>query len=91
MDTTFIKTAGDLEAVIFHENKQAFTSIINKDLYMVGGDAPDQNILFHNSSCFDLFCIHVFELLAERKIKLIDGKYEKSLFTGAKWIADKYQ
>lgn len=91
MDVSFIKTAGDLEAVILHENVQAFASIINKDLYIVGGDAPDQNILFHNSSCFDLFCIHVFELLAERSINLSDGENKKSLFTGAKWLADKYQ
>lgn len=82
---------GDIEAVILHENKDAFAAIINKDLYTVAGQPPDQNIFFKNSSCFDLFCIHVFELLAEQRIQLKDKEYRLSVFTGAKWLADRYE
>ena len=62
MNEHIFKCEEDLEAVILHENKDAFAAIINKDLYGVAGKPPDQNIYFHSDSCLNLFCIHVFEL-----------------------------
>jgi hypothetical protein len=85
------QSEGDFEALILHENMKAFAAIVNKDLYMVTGKPPDQNIYFHNSSAFDLFCIHVFEVFVEQEIQLKDTNSSFSLFTGAKWLADRYE
>ncbi len=86
-DKNLIKTEGDFEAVIFHESMEAFTSIISKDLYSVYGEAPHQNIYFHNSSCFNLFCIHVSELFAESTV----FNTKESLFSGGEKLALKYK
>jgi hypothetical protein len=91
MINNIFKCEEDIEAVILHENKDAFAAIINKDLYRVGGNPPDQNIRFHSHSCFDLFCIHVFELLAESSVELPDKSYSLSLFTGARWVVDRHK
>lgn len=91
MKDPIFKTDGDIEAAILHENKEAFAAIINKELYKVVGQPDDQNVVFHNSSCFDLFCIHVFELLAEKKMKTASGEQTLSVFTGSKWLAQKYK
>jgi hypothetical protein len=92
MINQMFQTEGDIEAAILYENKEAFSAIINKDLYFVAGEPPHQDICFHNSSCFDLFCVHVFELFAEQCIQPKAGDCRSlSLFTGAKWLADRYK
>ena len=91
MKEPIIRTYGDAEAVILHENKEAFSSIINKELYKVVGEPNEQNVIFHNSSSFDLFCIHVFELLANKEIITQEGKETLSVFSGAKWLALRYR
>ena len=91
MKEPVIKTYGDIEAVILHENKEAFASIINKELYEVVGEPNGQNVIFHNSSSFDFFCIHLFELLANKEIKTQEGAETLSVFTGAKWLALRHQ
>lgn len=60
-----ISSEGDLEVAIFHENQAAFTDIINPDLYTVVGNSPNQHILFHTDSCFNLFLIYISEMFAE--------------------------
>jgi hypothetical protein len=84
MNDQIFKCEEDLEAVILGENKDAFAAIINNDLYGVTGTPPDQNVYFHSNSCFDLFCIHVFELLAENTVELPGKSCRLSLFTGAR-------
>lgn len=91
MKDHLFKCEEDLEAVILHENKDAFAAIINKDLYLVAGKPPDQNIYFHTHSCFDLFCIHVFELLAENTVELPSGKLQLSVFSGARWLVERHK
>jgi hypothetical protein len=81
----------DLEAVILHENKDAFAAIINKDLYGVAGKPPNQNIYFHSAVCFDLFCIRIFEVLAETTISLRGQQHSFSLFTGARWLVERHK
>jgi len=90
MKDHLFKCEEDLEAVILHENKEAFVAIINKELYLVAGKQPDQNIHFHSQSCFDLFCIHVFELLAENTVELPSGTLQLSVFSGARWLVDRH-
>jgi len=87
----FLKCEKDLEAVILQENINAFASIINKDLYLVAGKPPDQNIRFQSQSCFDLFCIHIFELLAECPIRLPSVALHMSLFSGSRWLVERHK
>jgi len=91
MNDHIFKCEEDLEAVILSENKDAFAAIINNDLYGVTGTPPDQNVYFHSDSCFDLFCIHVFELLAENSVELPGKSFRLSLFTGARWLVDRHK
>ncbi|MBZ0168381.1 hypothetical protein MELA_01621 [Candidatus Methylomirabilis lanthanidiphila] len=91
MNDHIFKCEEDLEAVILHENTDAFAAIINKDLYGVTGKPPDQNIYFHSDSCFDLFCIHVFELLAGSAVELSGRPCQLSLFTGARWLVERHK
>jgi hypothetical protein len=90
MKNHLFKCEEDLEAVILHENKDAFAAIINKELYLVAGKPPEQNIFFHSQSCFDLFCIHAFELLSENTIELPSRSLKLSAFSGAKWLVDRH-
>jgi len=84
------KSEADVETVILFENKNSFASIINRDIYKVVGESPNQQVIFHNSLSFTIFLIRVFEFFAKRKITLPDGTfYELSLFTGGKWFANK--
>lgn len=91
MDEHIFKCEEDLEAVVLHENKDAFAAIVNKELYGVAGKPPNQNIYFHNHSCFDLFCIHIFEFFAENKIKLPGRECSLSVFTGARWLVERHK
>ncbi len=91
MDEHLFKCEEDLEAVILHENKDAFAAIVNKDLYGVAGKPPDQHIYFHSHSCFDLFCIHIFEFFAENKIKLPGKECSLSVFTGSRWLVERHK
>lgn len=81
---------GDLEVAILHENKEAFASIVNRDLYYVSGKAPDQNVMFQNAASLDLFCIRVFEFLNEKFVQIPSGEIKLSILSGASWIARKY-
>jgi hypothetical protein len=88
-----ISSEGDLEIAILHENQSAFTDIINPTLYTVQGEPPEQNILFHNDACFDLFLIHVAEVFAEGTNNVVlNGKNcNFSLFSGSLWLCKKYE
>jgi len=85
-----IDSEGDLEIILLSENQNAFTDIINPDLYDVLGDAPDQSIMFHNDSCFDLFFIRVAEIFSEglNNVSLGGKNYNFSLFSGAQWLCE---
>ncbi len=84
------KSEGDYEAAILYENVRAFSSIINKDLYEVVGNSSHSEVRFHHRSAFDLFCVYVFELLVE-SIEPEGVKEKHSLFSGARWVANKYK
>jgi hypothetical protein len=60
-----IASYGDLEVMTLHEMQAAYADIANSNLYKVLGEAPNQQILFHNDACFDLFLIRASELFAE--------------------------
>ncbi len=83
---------GDLEVAILSENLEAFYGIINPDLYTNLGQPPNQNVLFHNPSCFDLFLIRVQEVFAEGSMAVnIDGKSRNfSLLSGAIWFCERH-
>lgn len=83
---------GDLEVAFLSENLEAFYGIINPNLYSVLGNPPDQEISFHNQSCFDLFLIRVQEVFAEgRMVVAIDGKSrDLSLLGAAIWFCERH-
>jgi len=88
-----IRSEGDLEIVLLHETHGLLADIINPDLYFVGGTSPDQSVLFHTHSSFDLFLILLIEFIAEgQKSAYIDKKYRNlSLLTGLLWLCDKHK
>jgi hypothetical protein len=88
-----INSEGDLEIIILYENQEAFTDILNPNLYAVLGEVPEQNIVFHNDSCFDLFVVHTSELFAEGSNNVrLNGKTQNfSLFGGALWLCERYE
>lgn len=88
-----VQTEGDLEVLVIHENFDLLSVTISPDLYKVLGNNPNQNILFHNDSCFDLFLIHINELFSEGiENVVIDGKnHNLSLFDGSKWLCSKHE
>lgn len=86
-------TEGDLEVAILSESLEAFYGIINHDLYKVYGNPPNQNIMFHNSSCFDLFLIRLQEVFAESSwpVTVINGKRKNlSLLSATIWFTERY-
>src|SRR5690348_7559453 len=86
-----IQTEADVEALILYENVSAFPGLISKDIYNVYGSPPQQNILFHNSVCRDLFCINLYELFAENEVRLQNGTTLRlSIFSGLEWVAQRY-
>lgn len=88
-----IESEGDLEIATLYENQEAYTDILNPDLYVVLGEVPEQNILFHNDSCFDLFLIHASELFAEGSNNIrLNGKNQNfSLFGAVLWLCERYE
>jgi len=91
-DSFSIRSEGDLEVAILHENQVACTDIIDPDLYIVAGKPPNQNIAFHNDACFRLFVIHVAEVFAEGRKTLTIGveRHNFSLFSGALWLCKRH-
>ena len=87
-DISTFSSKGDLEGAVLSENLEAFYGIINPDLYTVLGHPPNQNVEFHNQSCFALFLIRVQEVFAEgRKVVVINNKsYNFSLLSAAIWF-----
>jgi len=90
-DEAIFLSEGDLKIAALCENLNTFYGIINPDLYSVLGKAPDQNIMFHNDSCFGLFLIRVDEVFSEGINSIeIDGKYKNiSLLEAALWFCQK--
>ncbi|MHB9134773.1 MAG: hypothetical protein ACYDBB_27200 [Armatimonadota bacterium] len=88
-----IRSAGDLEVVVLHESHGLLATIINPDLYLIVGEAPDQNVLFHTSVTFDLFLILLVEMFAEGSQSAYVGQqYQNwSLLKGLRWFCDTYQ
>jgi hypothetical protein len=91
-DIYTFNSEGDLEIAVLSENLEAFYGIINPDLYTNLGQPPNQNVLFHNPSCFDLFLIRVQEVFAEGSMAVnIDGKGRNfSLLGGAIWFCERH-
>jgi hypothetical protein len=77
-----IQSEGDLEVVLLHETHSVLAEIIGPELYSVGGTAPEQSVLFHTRSTFNLFLILLVEIFAEgQRSAYINQKYENwSLF-----------
>ena len=87
-----IQSEGDLEVVLLHEAHSVLADIIGPELYSVGGTPPDQSVLFHTRSSFNLFLILVVEFFAEGpRSSFIGQKYQNwSLLEGLHWFCDKY-
>ena len=87
-----IQSEGDLEVVLLHETHSVLAEIIGPELYSVGGTAPEQSVLFHTRSSFNLFLILVIEFFAEGpRSAQINQKYQNwSLLKGLRWLCDKY-
>lgn len=87
-----IQSEGDLEVVLLHETHSVLAEIIGPELYSVGGTAPEQSVLFHTRSSFNLFLILVIELFAEGpRSALINQKFQNwSLLKGRRWLCERY-
>jgi hypothetical protein len=88
-----IRSEGDLEVVLLHEAHGLLADIIGPDLYTVGGTPPEQSVLFHTHSSFNLFLILLLEFIAEgQQSTLIDEKYQNlSLLKGLVWFCAKHE
>lgn len=93
MSIVSIKSEGDLEVVLLHETHRALAEIISPELYSVGGIPPEQSVLFHTGSCFNLFLILAVEFFAEgRRSAFINQKYQNwSLLNGLSWFCTAHQ
>ncbi|MDA8339222.1 MAG: hypothetical protein M0Z70_07990 [Nitrospiraceae bacterium] len=93
MSIVSIKSEGDLEVVLLHETHRALAEIISPELYSVGGIPPEQSVLFHTGSCFNLFLILAVEFFAEgRRSAFINQKYQNwSLLKGLSWFCTAHQ
>jgi hypothetical protein len=87
------ESEGELEVAILHENHNALATIIHPDLYKVVGDSPDQNIVFHNNPCFELFLVRVIEIFAagSKNATINKKNYNHSLFSGAQWLCEQHE
>ncbi len=88
-----IRSDGDLEVVLLHETHGLLADIIGPDLYAVGGTPPEQSVLFHTHSSFNLFLILLVEFIAEgQQSTLIDEKYQNlSLLRGLLMFCKKHK
>ena len=91
-DISTFSSEGDLEVAVLSENLEAFYGIINPDLYANLGQPPNQNVLFHNHSCFDLFLIRVQEVFAEGSMVVNIGNKSQnfSLLSSAIWFCERH-
>ncbi len=89
---TAIQSEGDLEVVLLHETHSVLAEIIGPDLYSVGGTPPEQSVLFHTTSSFNLFLILAVEFFAEGpRSAIINQKFQNwSLLTGLRWFCRRY-
>lgn len=87
-----IQSEGDLEVVLLHETHSVLAELIGPELYSVGGTAPEQSVLFHTRSTFNLFLILVVEIFAEGpRSAYINQKYQNwSLLKGLRWFCERY-
>lgn len=87
-----IQSDGDLEVILLHESHSVLAEIIGPELYSVGGTAPEQSVLFHTRSSFNLFLIYIVEFFAEgARSAFIDNKFQNwSLSKALRWLCDRY-
>lgn len=87
-----IRSEGDLEVVLLHESHDLLAEIIGPELYAIGGNPPDQQVLFHTHSAFNLFLILVVEFFAEgTQSAYIDEKFQNwSLLKGLRWFCNTH-
>lgn len=87
-----IQSEGDLEVVLLHETHSLLAEIIDPELYSICGTPPEQSVLFHTRSSFNLFLILVIEFFAEGKQSaLINQKFHNwSLLQGLRWLCGQY-
>ena len=69
-----IQSDGDLEVVLLHESHSVLAEIIGPELYSVGGAAPEQSVVFHTRSSFNLFLILLRLLPLRRAVAEKFGK-----------------
>lgn len=93
MSIASIRSEGDLEVVLLRETHSALAEIIGPELYSVSGTPPEQSVLFHMDSCFNLFLILAVEFFAEgQRSALINQKYQNwSLLKGLSWFCTAHQ
>lgn len=87
-----IRSEGDLEVVLLHESHELLAEIIGPELYAISGSPPNQQVLFHTHSAFNLFLILVVEFFAEgSQSAYIDDKFQNwSLIKGLRWFCNTY-
>jgi hypothetical protein len=87
-----IQSEGDLEVVLLHETHSVLAELIGPELYSVGGTAPEQSVLFHTRSTFNLFLILAVEIFAEDpRSAYINQKYPNwSLLKWLRWFCGRY-
>ena len=87
-----IRSDGDLEVVLLHEAHDLLAEIIGPDLYSIGGNPPNQQVLFQTHAVFNLFLILAVEFFAEgSQSAYIDDKFQNwSLLKGLRWFCSKH-
>lgn len=90
MGLATIRSDGDLEVVVLHESQSFLADVVTADLYSVLGTAPDQSVMFHTESCFNLFLILVGDIFAEgTRSAFIDGRHQNySLLSGLERLCE---
>ena len=92
MAPTSIQSEGDLEVVVLYETHGLLADLIGPDLYTIGGTAPEQTALPHDTPSFKLFLILLIELFAEgARSASINNKFLNcSLLKGVAWLNSRY-
>lgn len=83
-----IQSEGDLEVVFLHQTHDFLSQVIGPDLYSIHGTVPDQQVIFCNEPCFNLFLIYLVEFFAEgTRSALINEKFQNwSLLDSLSWF-----
>jgi hypothetical protein len=82
-----IRSAGDLEVVLLHENHSLLADLISDSYYKLVGSPPSE-VRFHSAPAFKDFFVHANELFSDgRTNAVLDDEHRSfSLLSAASWF-----